>query len=206
VVLADHGPGARTVPPGPNDTSPAPGFFDPFEPIEAWNLAGLFQSSAYSLKGGTSETSLLAHINVPYGLFTPVILVDKSLLDGKTDDSGFFCDGMNALYRLDGGPLTCAVGGLATVDQILNDTVVTVRVFMVDGEAPDVLYDMDWDGDVDIRDAELMGLDPVTSQSTTRFRQYHELECGILYDFDGDGDAGGCVAGARPGGITRPPR
>ncbi len=206
VVLANHGPGARTVPPGENDISPAPDFFDKLRPAEAWNLAGLFHSSTYSLKGGSKETSILAHINVPYGLFKPVVLVDKELSIGKEDDFGVFCDGTNALYRLDGGPLTCAIGGLSHTDQVLTDTVVTVRVFMVDGEAPNVLVDQDWDGDVDIRDAELLGLNPVSNESTTRFKQYHELECGIPYDFDGDGDAGGCVLGARPGGITRPPR
>jgi hypothetical protein len=206
VVLADHGPGLRTIPPGEYDTSPAADFFDQPQPVEAWNLAGLFNSAAYSLKGSTTETSILAHINVPYGLFTPVVLVDKALTTGREDESGVFCDGTNALYRLDGGPLTCAVGGLSTIDALLNNTVVTLRVFMVEGDAPDVLIDMDWDGDVDIRDAQLMGLTPVSTQSSMRFTQYHELECGFLYDFDGDGDAGGCVFGARPGGLTQPPR
>ncbi len=113
VVVADHGPGARTIPPGENDISPAADFFDKLQPAEAWNLAGLFHSSTYSLKGGSKQTSILAHINVPYGLFTPVVLVDKSLTNGKKDEFGVFCDGTNALYRLDGGPLTCAIGGLS---------------------------------------------------------------------------------------------
>jgi hypothetical protein len=206
VVLADHGPGVRTVPPGDDDTSPAADFFDLPQPVEAWNLAGLFNSAAYSLKGGTTETSVLAHINVPRALFTPVVLVDKELTAGMTDDFGVFCEDPSALYRMDGGPLTCDTSGLSTIDAVLNQAVVTLRVFVVDGEAPDVLVDQDWDGDVDIQDARLMGLKPVTTQSMTRFTQYHELECGHLYDFDGDERSGGCVLGARPGALTQPPR
>jgi hypothetical protein len=206
VVLADHGPGVRVVPPGEADTEPAPGAFDRLSPTEAWNLAGFFTSAAYSLKGGHSETSVLAHLNVPRRLFTPVVQLDKHISNPVVDDLGVLCEEGDALYRLDGGPLTCFAGGLTHADVVLNGTVVTVRVFMVDGNAPDVLVDQDWDGDVDIQDALLMGLTPVTTQAATRFTQYHELECDYPYDFDGDGDAGGCVVGARPGGLTRPPR
>lgn len=206
VVLADHGPGVRTVAPGDSDTEPAADFFDRPRPAEAWNLAGFFSSAAYSLKGGVNATSVLAHLNVPRGLFTPVVLVDKEISLPKVDDHGTLCGEGESLYRMDGGPLTCYPGNLAMTDPLLNQTVVTVRVFAVDGEAPDVLVDRDWDGDVDIQDARLMGLKPVTSQVLTRFRQYHEIECSFVHDFDGDGDPGGCVAPARPGGLTRPPR
>ena len=168
-------------------------------------MAGLFGSAAYSLKGGTSKTSLTAHVNVPYGLFTPVVLVDN-VISNPVEVDGVLCDTDDGLYRVDGGPLTCRQGGFSNHDGILNETVVTVRVFMVDGVAPDVLEDQDNDGDVDIRDARYMGLKTLSKEAVFRFTQYHEDVCGPYFDFDGDGAAATCVIPGRPGGITRPPR
>lgn len=206
VVLADHGPGVWTTPPGEYDTSPAADFFDLPNPRKARNLAGLFGSAAYSLKGGTSKTSLTAHINVPYGMFTPIILVDNVISNPTTDDFGVECVEGNALYRVDGGPLKCQSYPFSNHDGILNETVVKVRVFMVDGVAPDVLEDQDNDGDVDIRDARFMGLKTLSNEAVFRFTQYYEGVCGPYFDFDGDGAAATCVLPGRPGGITRPPR
>ncbi len=115
--------------------------------------------------------------------------------------------GNDALYRLDGGPLTCADRRAdLIVDSSSMRPLSLVRVFHVDGEAPDILIDMDWRRQNRHSRRRAMGLKPSHPRVKTRFRQYHEIECGFLYDFDGDGNAGGCVAGARPGGITRPPR
>lgn len=214
VVLADHGPGLLTTEPNPDlppsqlgDGNPVQSdFFDPSEPLETWNLAGLFGSAAYSLRGGYGETSALAHLNVPRNLFTPVVLIDKNIAYTTKDDIGVSCEPGDTLYRMDGGPLTCFEGVLGHTDSVINSTTVTLRVFAVDGEAPDILVDMNNDGVIDINDAQLMGLKPITREATTRFTQYHEYDCGIPFDFDGDGNPGGCVLGARPGGITRPPR
>ncbi len=206
VVLADHGPGVWTTPPNEDEYSPAADFFDLPYPRKARNLAGLFGSAAYSLKGGLNRTSLAAHVNVPYGLFTPVVLVDNVITNPTTDDFGTECVEGNALYRVDGGPLTCQPYEFTNHDVILSETVVTVRVFMVDGVAPDVLEDQDNDGDVDIRDARYMGLKTVSNQEIFRFFQYHEDICGPYFDFDGNGGAAECALPGRPGGITRPPR
>ncbi len=207
VVVADHGPGVRFNLPAAGESEPAPDYFDIVEPREAWNMAGFFQSAAYSLMGGTRETSLMAHMNVPYGVFAPVILYDNNISLPTVDDAGVLCGADDALYRVDGGPLTCwKGGGSSNIDPIASETVVTVRVFMLDGVAPDILVDMDGNGIIDIHDAEMMGYDPVSSQQTTRFTQYFEIFCNYPYDFDGDGQGGTCVAGARPGGLTQPPR
>ena len=207
VVVADHGPGVRFNLPAAGESEPAPDYFDLIEPHEAWNMAGFFQSAAYSLMGGTRETSLMAHMNVPYGVFAPVILFDNNISLPTVDDAGVLCGTDDALYRLDGGPLTCwEGGGSRNIDPIANQTIVTVRVFMLDGVAPDILVDMDGNGRIDIHDAELMGYDPVSSQQTIRFKQYFEILCDYPYDFDNDGTGGTCVAGARPGGLTQPPR
>ena len=206
MVIADHGPGVRTTPAMEDDTEPPTDFFDRPSPYEAFNLAGFFGSATYSLMGGTKQTSLQAHINVPRELFTPIVLVDNVITNPMTDYFGQECVAGDALYRMDGGPLTCYPGGFSNHDRILGETVVTVRVFMVDGVAPDVLIDQDNDGDVDIRDARYMGLNPVSNQQTFRFTQFHEDVCGPYFDYDGNGEAATCVLPARPGDITRPPR
>jgi hypothetical protein len=185
---------------------PASDFFDRPSPYEAYNLAGFFGSATYSLMGGTKQTSLQAHINVPKELFTPIVLVDNKITNPTTDYFGVECVAGDGLYRMDGGPLTCRPGGFSNHDVILGETVVTVRVFMVDGVAPDVLIDQDNDGDVDIRDARYMGLKPVSNQQIFRFTQFHEDVCGPYFDFDGNGEAATCVLPTRPGDITRPPR
>jgi hypothetical protein len=159
------------------------------------------------LKGGTTETSVQAHLNVPYALFDPVILYDNNISIPTYDEAGVLCGEDDALYRLDGGPLTCWVdGGASNFDPIAYDTVTTVRVFVVDGVAPDILEDVSGNGRIDSYDAELMGYRVLSNQGTTRFRQWAEIFCNFPYDFDGDGFGGTCVAPGRPGGIVRPPR
>jgi hypothetical protein len=212
VVVADHGPGVIFNRPEAGDTAPPPSdYFDLPNPLQARNLAGFFNSAAYSLKGGTTETSVQAHLNVPFSLFDPVILYDNNISDPTYDDAGVLCGADDALYRLDGGPLTCWVGGGAqNFDLIAYETVTTVRVFVVDIpeglDPPDVLTDENCDGRIDFRDAEQMGYRVLSNQATTRFRQWAEIFCNHPYDFDGDGFGGTCVAPGRPGGIVRPPR
>ena len=71
---------------------------------------------------------------------------------------------------------------------------------------PDVLLDMNGDGVLDLEDVEEMGYEAVTGEELVHFYQHHQLHCGYNYDFDGDSDPGGCVLGARAGGITGVPR
>lgn len=68
VLVADGGPGVVT---GKKFNRP--------KPLRARNLAGFFQSISYELKDAQGQTTLMAHMNVPAGLFTPVVLADCSL-------------------------------------------------------------------------------------------------------------------------------
>jgi hypothetical protein len=138
-------------------------------------------------------------------------MVDKDV-DNPFEIDGELCgdDPGESPYRLDGGPLQCApqLGPYYSIDPIANGVVVTVRVFVVDGDAPEIVTDINGDGAIDIFDVEDMGYEPLSRQETFRFRQYHQIKCERFqaYDFDGNGKAGGCVLAPRAGGITGVPR
>ncbi len=153
---------------------------------------------------GWGKIRLQAHFNVPDGLFTPVVMVDKNVDNPITiDDELCGDDPGERPYRMDGGPLQCAqgLGAYYSVDPIVNDVEVTVRVFVVEGDAPEFVTDENGDGVLDIRDVEIMGYEPLSAQRTFTFRQFHQIKCEKYqsYDFDGNGEAGGCVLGARAG-------
>jgi len=224
VVLADHGPGLLTTPlgdpppnPDPNNIPTDSSWFDRPAQEAAWNLAGFVNSVGYTLLNNDrapvawGRIRLQAPFNVPTGLITPVVMVDKNVDNPFTID-GELCgdDPSEAPYRMDGGPLQCAenLGAYYSVDPIVNEVVVTVRVFVVDGDAPEVVSDFNGDGIVDIDDVEAIGYVPLSAQRTFSFRQFHQIKCESYqgYDFDGNGQAGGCVLGARAGGITGVPR
>ncbi len=149
---------------------------------------------------------MTAQMVAPNGLFMPVVLRDSDITIGFSDDYDVWCEPGNSAYRLDGGPLTCYPGSLSSVDPVINNTSITLRIFVVHGDAPDLVYDQDGDHVLDIDDVEAMGFRPVTGEEVVRIFQHHQLECGNPYDFDGNGNPGGCVLGARAGGITGVPR
>ncbi|MCH9648302.1 MAG: hypothetical protein K0U98_08690 [Deltaproteobacteria bacterium] len=68
VLIADGGPGVVT---GKRFNRP--------KPLRARNLAGFFQSISYQLKDAQGQTTLMAHMNVPPRLFSPVVLADCRL-------------------------------------------------------------------------------------------------------------------------------
>ncbi len=233
VVLADYGPGLLTPPDSPfmippyeppySGDLPVPSWFsDPPVPLAAWNLAGHFNSLGYTLLAnvnawpGWGRTTLTATLIAQRELFTPVVLIDRSVSRPFVDDYGYPCTVGDGAYRLDGGPVTCIPGSTNYIDHLVNDIRITLRVFVVSGEAPDVVEDVTGDGVIDIDDVEAtefdpytgepVDYDPITRQEVVTFYQYNELSCGVTYDFDGDGVAAECVHGARAGGITGVPR
>lgn len=221
VVIADHGPGLITHPIDPgfppydinNPPQPTPhGFLDPPYPLEAWNMAGHFQSIGHTLQAnlnawpGWGRTTLTAQLVAANDLFKPVGLVDRMITEPFTDDHGVLCGEGDAAYRLDGGPLTCVPGGINYLDGITREILVTLRIFVVNGDAPDIIFDMDGNGKLDVHDVEDMGHEALTHERTVKFYQFSEMYCGVGYDFDGNGEDGDCVAAARAGGITGVPR
>jgi hypothetical protein len=63
-------------------------------------------------------------------------------------------------------------------------------MFVVSGNAPDELVDANGDGVVNIRDAEAMGLVPLSREAIVRLQSLHqEIDpaLGVPFDFFGDG-------------------
>jgi hypothetical protein len=197
--------------------------FNAGQPRQSRNLAGLVHSVAYELNDATSKTSVQVHLNVPgsrtvtlpnsgdpfipalspLGLFTPVILADFCIGDPQgcnIDDSG--------LVRIDGGSLTAMTA--SEVAGYLNSRVVTLRAFVVNGTAPSVLTDLNGDGFVGAKDAQLAGYSLLSGEKAFRIVGFYDGELFDLflpYDFDGNGKALGAVAAPKgPGGITTVPR
>ncbi len=224
VILADHGPALLTriwspysSPPytlpwtGPGPTQST--FFDPpDDPPLAWNLAGHVNTLGYTMLAnvrawpGWGQTTVTAQLIAQKDLFTPVVLIDRDITKAFVDDYGDDCLAGDGAYRMDGGPLTCYPGSANHIDPIVNEVLITLRVFVVSGEAPDKIEDMNRDGIFDMDDVKAMGYDPITREEVVTFYQHNELSCGYTYDFDGDGMAGQCWHGARAGGITGVPR
>jgi len=190
VVLADAGVGVVTDE-----------HFNRPWPREARNLAGLFHSISYELKNCRGKTSILVHMHVPPKLFSPVMLMEEGRAGG--------CKPGEAIVRIDGELPTC-IGWPPDAGGWL----VKVRAFVVAGEAPQQLADVDRNGTVDLADAEKIGLKPLTREVVLKFTQHSACPCDTFetyaFDFDGDGVAepppcDGSVPGG-PGQLEPPPR
>ncbi len=138
--------------------------------LRARNLAGLFQSVAYELKESRGQTSILAHLNVPPKLLSPVVLVDEVF-----DPGGWGCD---RLVRAD-----CA-DQEPECPSDRSGQVVTIRAFVVNDRAPDELADLNDDGVVDIADAERAGLQLLSKQVIFRLAKPPDQQ--FYKDLDGN--------------------
>jgi hypothetical protein len=178
---------------------------------ECRNAAGFLNSVAFEPLDDTGQTSLTAHLNIPDLLFSPVVLVDRSVEAGCSDDPDGNPSDDCSIYRIDGGPEVFDDPGIGVLDSMVNELTVTVRAFVLkvtdpDRAAPAELEDWDGDGDCDADDAENLGWELLSGEEILQFTQWHEEYTGIAFDFDANGNVGGVVLPAGPGGTVRPPR
>jgi len=170
-------------------------------PRRARNLAGFANLIGLTLNDRKSPTqgraSVTAAFHVGRDLFKPVALVDWDQLDASGIACEYdavcnpLCDIVDdrVAWRLEGGPLTFGSDTWSFRDA-LNAHITTLRIFVVSGTAPDELVDQNGDGIVSIRDAQAMGLTPLSRESIVRVQSLHqEVEpgLGIPFDFFGDG-------------------
>lgn len=186
------------------------------------NLAGFTQSISYVLSDKFYNTSVVAQMNVPAGLFSPVVVADNEVTDDCDGDPTNFTD---SLLRIDGLPWDdptdfdgstplyttyCSGTSHAYMISLTRDMLVTARVFVVqvdeNGEGPDFLEDLNGDGSCDAADAEAQGWRLLSKEEIIRFTQAHEEEVPFQFDFDGNGNPGNPVLPGGTGGLTRPPR
>lgn len=218
VILSDVGVGLAFDEPN----------FDLTDPAGAVNLAGFLNSVSYDLsdlyksnskeagqKGKPTETIVeqsrfWAHMNLVPDLVRHLVQYDACVGDPGT------CDGHD-LWRVDGGPVEQAPenygwGARAEID-LMNASSYTLSAFLVSGVAPDVLWDMDGDGDVDSADAALAGYTVLSNEDRVTLLLLSDSLCygggggSFSADLDGNGEATQpieCPGG--PGDLGRPPR
>jgi len=170
----------------------------------ARNLAGFADSVGWTVKDRMPfipRTSVVAQMNVPSTLF-------KALLFWDANCSAATCWSLEGV--LQGGNRDAMYAAWKAV-------VTTVRIFVLDGPAPDMLEDLNHDGVVDARDA-LLATNPVTQrpyrllsgERVVRFQTDTDtLSCRHLpipFDFDGNGAASAsCQEPISAGGIGKVP-
>jgi len=211
--------------------------FELSNPIGAVNLAGLVNSVTYDLsdlhkekskekgeKGKPAETiveqaRVWAHINMTGNVVRHLIQYDACTGTVDWQDPPTFpnsCDGDN-LWRVDGGPTEAPPSkfdlGEAASIALLGATTFTLKVFLVDGQAPNRLFDEDGDGDVDSADAVLADYTLLSNEDSISFLQFSQELCwgggGGVYSVDLDFNGATqvpIVCPTGPGAISRPPR
>jgi hypothetical protein len=167
----------------------------PAGPRQLRNLAGFLTSVAWEMNDSLKHSDVVLHMNVPNGLFKPVVQVDTCV---GIVSNGVCPDGQ--LYRVDGAPLTTSIANL-------GDKVTTLRIFVVNGTAPSVLSDGDGNGVVDSKDAVLAGYSLISRETTVRFRTFSQDEIpGFVVDLDGNHEAPVPPLPAGGGQVTPIPR
>jgi hypothetical protein len=178
---------------------------------KAWNLAGFISSVEWTVndrKPFLPRTSVTAQLHVPTGLFKPVLFVDYGACAMAGVTIPVPCPAWK--WTFDG---VFASGPPQTFSAAIAAKVTTVRIFVVDGPAPDKVANENGDSVIDSRDV-LRMTNPVTGKpykllSGERVIRFQTLEQEELpafpFDFDGDG-MGQPVLPAGGGGVKPIPR
>jgi len=184
---------------------------------KARNLAGFVTSVAFTLNDRMPvlpRTSVTAQMFVPYGLFKPILFVDYGNCPHPyTDSNGVLHQNMQPCavwkWTLDGGPVFAATP--TDGFKAFSSKVTTVRVFVVNGPAPEFLADVNGDGVVDSRDAKAAGYTVLSGERVLRFQTFEQEEFpGIPFDMVlGNGDSldgmSSPPAPAGAGGVVKVP-
>lgn len=220
VLLSDTGAG-RVLESQLGEFGSAVTGFNPVDPLQARNLAGLMTSVAYELSDRKFETTITTSINVPRHLFSQLRLIDQCFGDPFGND----CP---SAQRVDGGPVEIpsdVFSGINSTDPNAATTSISdveVRAFVVQGDAPARVEDCDADGVIRAKDARCMGYTLLSNEVILRFRQMgnHIDPCfGLVdpwvgftagnwrfIDLDGNGNPFGFVCPSGGGRVTLRPR
>jgi hypothetical protein len=149
------------------------------------NLASHFNNVGYELDDVGNRTNVVASMVVPNGLVTPPVTTD--LCVGESQKL--------AQFR----------GELLSFDALLTilnaSNITTLRAFVVNRTAPAQLSDLNADGVVSARDAELSGLRLLSREVVFRVRTLHqiaEFDFAPHADLDRNGVAGPCPPPLKP--------
>jgi hypothetical protein len=168
-----------------------------------FNLAYRFKTVGYELDDVSHRTSVVASMVVGNGLVTPAVVTD--LCVGPPPENPELCSFGGILGQIGGETLP----GDALLGLLNRNNVTTLRAFVVNRAAPSQLSDLDADGLIGARDAELGGFRLLSREVVFRIRTLHE-EAEFFFtphaDLDGNGgvECGDCAPGG--GGLTPVPR
>ncbi len=180
--------------------------WEPLLPMQFRNLAGFMTSVGYELNDERQRTTITTSLMVPRHLTERRYLEDQAFCDQGPCDT---------YRRVEGAPPM-----LASEANIDNHDV-TFRAFVVQGVAPTVMFDCNFDNKVDAADAECMGYRLLSREKSFTIRQIGRVdECKPsldswgtsktagreFVDFDGNGMmlTLSCPGGSTGGGL--PPR
>jgi hypothetical protein len=152
-------------------------------PLKQRNVAGFTSSVLYTLNNEVATPNqagqfvITAQMAVPPELFVPVAEVDDNVGPLNLADCPFMflfgpCSTATWMWRIDGGKLSS--GSQGDLDFALSDRVSNIRVFAVNGKAPDVLVDLNGDGVVDSTDARLAGYEVISNEAKVQIRNFRQ--------------------------------
>ena len=174
------------------------------------NMAGFINTVSAVDLDGRGQTTITAYLHILAGVFEPIALIDTAVSDPSLD-------GFEYAIRVDSGPVTginlvepmpqIVEPGSANAfyDELLSQYYpvdINVRAVVVNGEAPDYIYDMNGDGAYTASDVSLAGYELVTNEVSINLRLTDEnllteapdSKCPprtlIHTDLDGDMDRG----------------
>lgn len=145
------------------------------------NMAGFLNTVSAEDLDGKGQTAITASMHILAGVFEPIAVIDADISDPALDGYGY-------AMRVDSGPVTGfnltepfppAAPGAANAfyDELLSQyypAKLRIRAAVVNGEAPDFIYDMDGDGRYTARDIVLMGYELVSNEVDMTLEVTHE--------------------------------
>jgi len=184
------------------------------------NISGFFNTTSVQLLDKHNKTALYASMHALAGLFEPVALFDLDVDDPQIDILRRLESGPIEGFQFDEAPanedelLEMLVNSYAPVEFVL-------RAVVVNGVAPEFIYDENNDGNYSAEDVELMGYELLSNSITIGIREQFDLSItetvagrtcpsrSLVYmDLDGNGKDGGIQCSGTGGArrIRRTPR
>lgn len=193
------------------------------------NMAGFINTVSTEDLDGRNQSAITASMHLLAGVFEPIAIVDTDITDPSLAgfDNAMRVDSGDIVgFNLDAPFPMGSAGGLANeyYDEMLSQyypAKVKIRAVLVNGEAPDFIYDMNGDNRYTARDVALAGYEVLSNEVSITLKLTHEnlltespdSKCPprtlIHSDLDGNGARGmlpDCLLTSGSVRVRRPPR
>jgi hypothetical protein len=190
------------------------------------NMAGFTNTVSSEDLDGRGQTAITASMHLLAGVFEPIAIVDADTTNPAFEYAIRVDSGAPVEFNLLEPKPVMPVPGETNpfYDELLSQyypAKVKIRAVLVNGEAPDFIYDMNGDGRFTARDVELAGYELLSNEVAINLTVTHEnlltespdAKCPprtlIHGDVDGNGARGTlpeCIGTSGSGRIRRPPR